>query len=46
MNKEQLIQQIEYCEKELKKLSFQTLSISKYKEFLQCELLELLSNEQ
>lgn len=46
MNKEQLAQQIKYCAKELKKLNFRTLSISKYKEFLEQELKNLPEEEK
>lgn len=38
MNQEELEKQIEYCNKQLKKLDFQISSISKYKEFLEKEL--------
>jgi TolA-binding protein len=45
MNQEQLEQQIDYCNKELKKLSFQTLSLSKYKEFLENELKQMIDEK-
>jgi len=45
MNKEQLEQQIKFCDKEINELNFRALSLLRFKEFLESELMALDLNK-